>query len=543
MKHFALFALILLVLSAPSHAAEINEKGAKHLKSLFEDMINYQKKVSELTQGGEFIYQGEVSVEPSGDFYAVTLPHASVLYPDGRRVEIGIVSINASPYDQEKQWKMAVAMPTPMMVLDKDGQVLMKINIGAQRAAGIWHEDMQHFIKLDARYENIVIDSEKEDFLVTIPNITALYDLQEEPGGTWSGPAQITLGGMKMDFGENSNMSVDQLKLHVNLLSYNPKAVKNYREKILAMIEAAQSPDDQAVSTGHKLGFYNMMLDLLGEIGDGFTAQYEFTNLNVTKPGLPGKDPDKFHIGKAFMGFDMTGFLKDQVTIATRIGFDDLSMSSDSDDYSDLSPSAVNFDTVIEDIPFKQIANLGKNTLQGSLEQPGISKLAGLGFVMKVPALLSQAGTTITINNNSFGNAIYNVLLNGKIRADISALNSATAALRATITGLDRIVELIAAKGDAAEADSDEATKFQQMAAKLQILQVMAKTEKDAAGNTLHILDFEMNPMGQMLVNGQDLKTMFNPDQATRRQKPGAEEAPAKEEEPGITEPAAGAGP
>lgn len=57
----------------------------------------------------------------------------------------------------------------------------------------------------------------------------------------------------------------------------------------------------------------------------------------------------------------------------------------------------MNIDILIENIPVKEIVGLGKNTMDATIQQPEMQKLAGISFLFKLPALLSQAGTHMAV--------------------------------------------------------------------------------------------------------------------------------------------------
>ncbi|GJL85208.1 MAG: hypothetical protein DHS20C02_09830 [Micavibrio sp.] len=527
------FALILAISPFNASAADINDEGAQRLKIIFEELISYQKSISELAEDGKLIYQGDVIVEPSDEYYAVTLPHVSILYPKGQRLELGIVSVNAVPHDQEGQWKMTVAMPTPIILFDKSGAPALQLDIGSQLSAGIWHEELEYFTKLDARYQDIKIESPDGTFRTAIAEAEILYDLNEDDQGRWSGPLKGTIRKIAMNFEKTGGtITMKEAKLGVELFSYIPQAIKDYKEKLIAMAEAGS---DGNVSSQHITGLYNMIVELLGNAGDGFTAQYEVSDLDITRPVDPDTESEEkrlesFHFGKLSMGFDLTGFLNNQVKLALRFGFNDLKAPpSDDESMKGIMPTTGHIDVQLNDIPYQKIADLGRNSIAG---KAGMVHMAT--FALKIPAILSEAGTTMTFTDNHFGNDAYHVNANGKIRADISALNSATADIRLTAKGLEQLKANMALEGD--DPLNENAQNFQKIAAQLQILQVLAAKEKDGLGNLIHILEFEMNKQGEMLMNGQDIRLLFDGRAADRAkpQEPEAapEQAPAPEAAP-----------
>jgi hypothetical protein len=515
MRRFVPFiALMLLAFAPAAQAAEINKEGAARLQKIFQDMIHYQESVSSLTEGGQFVFEGAVQAEPSGTYYAVTLPHTSVVYPDGRRAQIGMVSINATPHDKPGQWVMSVAVPTPIIMLDEKGEKAFQIDIGKQGAAGIWNESLQHFTKLDAKYQGISMRSFDGAFSALIPQASILYDLQEDAAGLWSGPAEIVLNNISVDIGNGTRKAnIAEAKIKVDLQSYDPKALRAYKDNLVAMAETTEaSEENSAISREHAIGLYNMIFELVNKAAGGFSAQYSLSGVSISGTPTP-EEPEAFKIqvknAQAFLSG--TGFRNNRVSLALKLGFDGVTMDPVPTD-GELMPSVLNIDVQLDNVPLQDIATSGKNALQGAMENPEMAKMAGMAFLWKVPALLSQAGTVLTLSNNRIGNSSYDAALDGKAIADINALNSATAKMNAKFRGLDWLIAAVQKRtSDPANPKPEEAAKLLE---NLQTIKKLAREEKSGV-ETSHVVDFEMTPQGQMLINGQDAKTVLMPKDST----------------------------
>src|SRR5690606_28618936 len=206
----------------PAHAqtAAINAEGAQKLKTLFETMLANQRATSR-PENGRLEYEGEVLVEQASTYYAVTLPHARIVYPDGARLDIGMVSVNAAPHDLPGQWKMAVAVPTPMVMTNAEKNQTIKINIGAQKASGIWDEELEHFAKLDAQYKNVTIENPGTGFSMQIPESQILYDFAKGPDGFWSGPGRMMARNIAVANGPQATTKLAEVRGDFALDRYN----------------------------------------------------------------------------------------------------------------------------------------------------------------------------------------------------------------------------------------------------------------------------------------------------------------------------------
>lgn len=529
-RSFLAKAIIVFILafSLPeaAHAAKIDAEGAAHLKKVFEDIITYQKSASELTKENRVLFQGDVVVEPADKYYAVTLPHISFLYPDGGRLELGIISINAVPHDREGEWKMTTALPTPIILFDKSGKPQIQCDIGSQLSVGIWNERVDYFTKLDARYQNVKIESTDGKIKAAVPEIEILYDLSEDEQGRWSGPIQTVMRGASIDFPVTGGaIAMKEAKMTVKMFSYIPQAVKDYKEKLVAMAEAGS---DGKVSQQHVAGIYNMVTELLSSAGDGFTAQYEVTGLDVKHPAAKkdsGAQPaetalETLHFDKLSAGFDLTGFLKSQVKMALRFGFEGYKPPlTNRESTRRITPTKARLDIEFNNIPFQKIVALGGDSIAA---KPGEDPTRMTSLAMQLPALLSESGTTIDFTNNHFGNDVYNITTDGKIKADNAAVNKVTADIQLRATGLDQLKADLAEEGD--DPLNEKAAEFQKIAAQIQILQVMSEKKTDDKGNPLHVLNFVMDQTGAMLVNNQDIRMLFGAGPTGREKPPQASE-------------------
>ena len=149
--------LILFTGSFSAHAATLNTKESTHLKSLFENIIT-QYKASKDDESVTLIFDGQVESEIAGTHYAITLPHTSLHYADGSKISIGFITINAKPAKIKGGWSMAIAIPTPIKLINKNGKTAGEINIGKQSTAGIWMEEEELFLKTRRALQRYILN-------------------------------------------------------------------------------------------------------------------------------------------------------------------------------------------------------------------------------------------------------------------------------------------------------------------------------------------------------------------------------------------------
>lgn len=506
---FSLIAVLLF--PAVADAREVNAEGAQHLKGIFEDWIKYQKDINSLAGGALYEYEGEVIVEPSGTYYAVTLPHARVNYPDGTRLNLGMVSINASPHDVDGQWKMTLAVPTPIVMFDIDEQPVMRFEIGAQRAAGIWDETLENFYKLDADYQDIRVRNSISDFDLKIPSVQIRYDFSQDDTRRWSGPGWFQLKDISIALpADTGSVDISAVEAQFEVDRYDPAAMKTYREQIVALAETVEAQEDQDISDAHAAGMYNMLYNFFTQAANGFKINYSFSDLHIRK-AADAKDSEEgdakteeIKIGGGNILFEVGGLMENQVSMAFNTGYNGFSTSMVPAE-ENVTPTDLQLKFLLKNVPFKELSDLGKNTLNGVIQNPDMGQMAGISLLLKVPAILSQAGTYLELTDNYVAGEGYRFELDGRARADISALNSATADFKAVFRGLDTLLgRARRLAGQVDDPESAEARRYQELVSTLTRIKTHALRTTDLNQKPLYTLQFVMNPEGQMLINGKD---------------------------------------
>lgn len=110
----------------------------------------------------------------------------------------------------------------------------------------------------------------------------------------------------------------------------------------------------------------------------------------------------------------------------------------------------------------------------------------------------------MAVTKTHIGNADIDMNLEGRARADISAVNSATVDAKATIRGLDLLIARLKEQQKAGTALDQQ--KLGVTITQLEQIKQKAKVQKTADGQELHVIEFTMNPQGQILLNGNDMR-------------------------------------
>jgi len=498
---FRVFVFVCIIFAAsPVVAAQIDEAGAARLKAVFENVIKQQTQYAP-SEGPRPKFEGAVIVEPTDSYYAVTLPYYWMHMDDGMRMDFGMVSINATPDTvHDGRWKMAIATPTPITIVDEGEKAVFRIDIGAQRAAGIWDEDIQNFIKLDALYSDITARSTgNDDFKMIIPQALIRYDMVEDADKKLSGDGFVVIKNMAIDaLDAGAKGGIDSVRLDFKMDQYDARQALAQQKRLQALIGSSGTEGLDTTAHGQELA--STLMKLYSSFGEHMQVGYTIKGVDFQQSD-DGED-NRFQLDDLTLGFDMGGFVSDNVYLGLAFGFLGMDAETAKADVS-LAPSDMNFDLKLKNIPIKQVSGLAQNAVMASMNNSNGGAMAMMSLAMKLPVILSQAGTVIEMKDNFIGNDSYRFDINGVVKADMEAMNSATADIQGRFKGLDGLLQKVRAQ---AVADAENAAQYRQALERLQMLQKIGAKQGE---EDLYLYNFQMNAQGQMLLNGQNAKAVM----------------------------------
>lgn len=504
------FSIMSWMLAVPAVAATIDQAGAQELKQFMSEMLEYQKGAITVN-GLELETEGDVQVEMADGYYAVTMPHLMIRGTDGSSFDLGIVSVNAAPTDDDSIWKMSVALPTPMTGYDSDGTPAVIVEIAKQRMSGLWHKDFSNFVKLDAEYGDFAIRMPDNGDGLVIPSVKAVFNLEEDSDGLWSGSTDVYANGIKLTIEGNEVFSTDRISVKSNIMKLSSDAFKEYRESMLSFSKAMSGVQDEAdVDPEVVANLYNQLFGFLTSGWDGFDTSVVIEGVDV-EAGMNAQDPDqKVHIDKLGYGFDMGGFRTDDVNTSAKVWMTGLTVgASEMEGVEDIVPSDFKFDVTAEHIPLKQLAALGEKTLQTSIESPEQAQMSGMMMVQNIPQILAGAGTLLKISDVIIKNSGYEVGVKGTVNANASSPFGVTANIVCGIAGIDNLVAELTNRMHSGELEQTEMQAIQRELQFLAPIQMFGSQETDAQGRNMRVYKFSVNEQGQILLNGTDLSMMM----------------------------------
>lgn len=473
-----LLALALLM-PVSAQAALITPKGAQTLKDMILKTLYAQKQAYEQA-GGNLGIEGEIGIEEADGYYAVTLPRIIVTDAAGNRGEIGLIAINAVPEDLPGNWKMSVALPTPLMYYDAAGKPATRIDIGTQRMAGVWNEKLGQFTKLDAAFDNLKIANYAFQSITTLKSFSIISNLQESGENTWSGDVYGLAKNISTKLlTDQSESKIGEAKFTMGVTHLSP---------FLAAPPAAGGT------------IKNPLSDVIGVAASGFKIQSDLRNIALVIP-RPGGAPVNATWDTFSMGVDVSGLRETESSIALKTSWKNLGL--DDPDIKNLAPRDLNVDLAMNKIPLDRLAAFIKTQKQST------GQMAGIQAMLMLPQIFSQAGTSLKINDSFARNDLYDSLIKGDIRASDTSVTGATGQVRAEIGGMDNLIAALKTQKDSAsEAKKAELDRIIQQ---MTLVSALGAQGKSADGKPVRTYDFVMAEDGKMTLNGTDISTLMAP--------------------------------
>lgn len=460
--------------------ANKNEDHTQALMKIFNDILTDQtQRLAHGQNPATLTQDGAIHIEKASTYYAVTLPQISITNPQGQRFQLGMISINANTADNPGEWKMTLAIPMPILILDSNGQEIQRITFGSQKTAGIWNEEFKAFTKLDALYSSILATTLIGNGSISIPDLLVRYDMDIIGDGQWSGPFFFRMLGAAWNFPNEKH--------------------KGEIADINALLTFDQISHDMLQNIFHDplrvLSLYNPEL---WNAAKGIKSEITVSGVSIQTP-TQGFETQTTRLKEAAVDIAI-----DQDTntananIKTNGHFEGLSVTGGVPEFSDLIPEKGKLNILQKNIPVQTLAKI--------LSTEGIN--APLAF-LKIPAILAQSKSTIESEGTSITNKTYNIKLTGIALTDISALLNATAQGRLSFEGLERVLSIAKVNSSTARP-SPYSGFFQNLTRVLEHMKSLARIETTNSGqNFVHLYDFKLDEAGALTINDKNANKIF----------------------------------
>lgn len=516
MLRFISCVMVFCVFCAPAAWAQASPEQVQSLKNAFDAYMDFQKQSNEAFGDVVVEYIGAVEAKPGPEYVTLTLPQILLKgqKPDAASVlDMGIISMNAAPSGQAGVWNVAMTIPAQITMKDQTDSVLA-ILIGGQSITGVFDEKLGYFQKLNFALRDLTVQESGQDLGIKIAGLETVYDLTQGSDGLFSGPASFGLSGLTVgdeNFalklgGVSSAMNFDGLKL----LSMQEYAALFQKHK--AGFEALKltAEPESTLTPEQTNAMMSMVFEVYAPTFRGMDMRLSLTDLALdtlgdTEEGEPTQkapaEAEHLSLKSADFKVHLGGMDGESSSFGMGASYDGLNLEPSDPQYEGVVPNrmAIGFD--LEKLPIKTLSETVKATASAAISNPDMASVAGLGLLIKLPALMAQAGSQLVLKDNTLSSDLYNVTLDGLVKADLAAISSFTGKFTGVFAGLDELLRKL--RENEQKDDAYTPQEYAELAGFLEELKTYGRAEPGARRSTYRY-ELELTADGKVLVNGKE---------------------------------------
>ena len=544
------------VLVAPGLAfAAIDDAGAAALKTVIMTQMDKQKAAM-MGQGVTLTQTGELTVKPAGTYYAVTYPAYKVAVDD-IIIDMGQAKSNVMPGATDKQWKGTVALMPEWTISEKASGPIAKVNIGGQKCN--YTLDTQYTAmpgtpaNVDCAFDNITVTKipnpkvKSGTGLIKIGNIAMKSNMAPDIAGLYSGPITYTVKNIDASDkagADSFNFHITNATLVASITGFDVKKYVEYQQKmtdIMAKVNATTEPDA------------TQMAALFDQLPSSFNAM-DATEAKITINGVningqkAGEAPKSIKIDQITYGGKGTNMRADKQTFGINFGYKGMNVATDiiPADLKPYIPGDMNFGATFKDIPLQKImaefaaiakaevamqeqnAQKCKGTAKGGCDGVANQRQHKLGqdVITKIPKILTDAGTVVTLDNTSIAGTGYDVLANGTYKPTPGAVYGGAGTLKIIFTGMDTLISNLQTLAQKPGLAPETAAQVTQSVTGLAMAQMMGGQGIGTAGAPARTYDFAVDAAGKITLNGADMTALIPKPTVQKNVAPPATKAP-----------------
>lgn len=507
----AFFSLVVTCFfTAYAMAQEVSQEGAEKIKGFFTKKIQQTTDIQKFA-GDTYEWEGEVSVEPSGNYYAITLPYLKIKQIDGKKIDIGMIAVNAIPHDNEGNWKTAVAIPTPIRIYDKLGALDYKLDIGKQRMHGIFIADAGQFLKLDGQVQDVVMTNADDQVVMKLPQAHLKYDFNVVGENIWDGTYIFKAENIEFNMeAEQVSGKIASIYLEGMGEGLRVDSIQDFQDK---MQEASQGFDPNVANDPSKnkeslkslSNVGDAMFSYLADFGDKTGGSFGITGLSISVPDM--MDPSKkqnFNIEKLSFEAMLDEMRSNKASLLYGVQLLGLNFPMDASSpfasFGAYFPKDISVKVKLADVPYKELLDSGSTAIKQAFDMS-----AGAGATPATmpdfKKLFMESNAKLLLQDTYISNDLY------RITTDVNMMPAPTSPYMAKGTALTKIYGLpeLAAK---IQQDAQSNPQLAAAAQPLAMLQMFGQ-QKEENGAKVFVYDLQLQDGGQVLLNGTDMMQMM----------------------------------
>ncbi len=479
----AIPALTLLLATSPMALADATAEGATHLEEVF------QKYLGDA--------EGVVSVEAEGNNYNVTLditPLTDKAKMDGNKFEMSKLEFTVHDNGDGK-WQVSKEGPLTLLV-DVPGTIHLEAGADEYTLNGVFDEAIASFSTATTEAKKFNLKEEFTDpkkgstvnvEYETLDNTSTSTATANASGGV-DLDAKVSMGAVTEKIDVGADPTAGTLPMNLLLAAQSGSAViksTGLRSKsildLVAFFVAHRDKDSITKDQSDLKKILQAALPIWNTLG----GTSEVKNVKVTSPfGEFGMD--------AFSGsVDMNGAVKDG-KFNEKLTLTGLSLPASLVPpwAATMVPKTLNLDVTASGFDLADPASMVLAALDLSTPEglpPDFEKTL-------MPALLPTGSATVTMNETSIANDLYNLKVDAAL--DVGPAAQPTGKAKISLKGLDEIAKVVMAAPPEAG--------LQGAAPVIIVAKGLAKTDADGTMTW----DVESTTDGKILVNGTDINTL-----------------------------------
>ncbi len=525
-----LTASFIFVFSHPAQAQTIDAQGEAKLKTLFQDFLDYQKTTNDAFGGLRFDYEGELTVQQADTFYEITFPVISVKPPeiestsndDKVMMRIAPIRINAVPAE-DGLWTTTWTIPQKLTLQSEDAGEDFHIEFGDQKTVGVMSEALGYFTKLNMNLYDMTFKLADEDIGTKVGGVNIFSNFEKtanQPAdgekSRYTGPFNITFSDIEIAPPQDPEVvKIGEFKVVSNLTDAVLPTLKEYEAIILKYEDTFNTlnnidPDSPESVEGID---NNKIIDMIFELYDmdmsGFDFAYQVKDVSYLADQRNERRPfDEMTLSSASFSIGTKSMNTETGIIMLGTQYDGLNVKGEKqDELGELSPNAFKFNLSAENVPFLTLSKLATTTLRSIAENPDSAQFAAMGIMFKLPAILAQANTKLSMTDNYAKAKDYNVSLDGEVLTDLTAISGFVAKFTSIFAGMDTVIQKIRSyeqKQHTKRNSEDGETSEFAPSGLLENLMKLKDAATPAGQAGAYKFEFEATPEGKFLLNGQD---------------------------------------
>ena len=501
--------LILVIFTPPANAQNAAQKRLRQALSTF---LSEQKALIEAGGDVRLKREGEITIEPQDDYYVVTMPHLMMVHDSGRRVDFGILSINARPAKGEKMWNISMALPTPILVYNKKDLLTARLDLGDQTFTGTWHAGYQSFKDVQARYKDVVLKDHKGGGTFQIPEIRIDQKMTSDGAPVeWTGASRLTFKDTSVltDKGQEL-VTIGEAGLNLKFDSYSPKRQQDFRSEWVKLIEDTQN---KAQYTNKALALYDLVTKKLLQIQNDADVTTFAEDIHIKPTRKIREQNEKTDIRSIKLSRLQYKFGFSDIRSDNKAGLNfgfalkGMTIEPRPDIAKGLTPKDMRMHYKLTNLPYQKLIGFGRKQLAARMSgKAGAQSKSKKQAMQAIPQMLTEAGTQFKMTNNYIRAGDYQANIDATLKADAGAAMNFTLDAQARINGLQGLINTLKTRAKNAENPmiAGNLKKAVGMLTTVHMLGQQGEKGKDS-----RVYNIMVNKAGEAMLNGSNLSNLM----------------------------------